>query len=80
MVPSDQLLEEVMATAQSIASNSPGGVRLSKLAIQRNQEITSFAAALELENRGQALVTQTDDMPEALAAFEQKRQPLFRGS
>ena len=80
MVPSDQLLEEVMATAHSIASNSPGGVRLSKLAIQRNQEITSFAAALELENRGQALVTQTDDMPEALAAFEQKRQPLFRGS
>ena len=55
-----------------IAANSPGGVRLSKRAIQRNQEITSYAAALELENRGQALLTRTEDMPEALAAFKQR--------
>ncbi len=28
---------------------------------------------LELENRGQALLTRTADMPEALAAFREKR-------
>ena len=65
--------------ARLIAQNSPGGVRMSKRAIQRNQEITSYAAALELENRGQALMSRTSDMPEALAAFKEKRAPRFTG-
>jgi enoyl-CoA hydratase/carnithine racemase len=54
-------------------------VRLSKTALQRNQENVSFAAALELENRGQALMTRTTDMPEALAAFLEKRPAVFTG-
>ncbi|RZL78503.1 MAG: enoyl-CoA hydratase/isomerase family protein [Rhodococcus sp. (in: high G+C Gram-positive bacteria)] len=37
------------------------------------------AAALELENRGQALLTRCADMPEALAAFKEKRAPRFTG-
>ena len=36
------------------------------------------AAPLELENRGQALLTRTQDMSEALAAFKEKRKPDFR--
>jgi enoyl-CoA hydratase/carnithine racemase len=79
VVPADRLYDEAVALARLIAANSPGGVRMSKRAIQRNQEITSYAAALELENRGQALLTRTADMPEALAAFKQKRAPRFTG-
>ncbi len=79
VVPSESLLDETLATARTIAANSPGGVRLSKRAIQRNLEITSYAAALELENRGQALLTRTEDMPEALAAFKAKRPAHFTG-
>jgi enoyl-CoA hydratase/carnithine racemase len=79
VVPSVSLLDEALAMATLIASNSPGGVRMSKRAIQRNQEITSYAAALELENRGQALMSRTEDMPEALAAFKEKREPVFTG-
>jgi enoyl-CoA hydratase/carnithine racemase len=79
MVPGERLLDEARAMARLIAANSPGGVRMSKRAIQRNQEITSYAAALELENRGQALMSRTADMPEALAAFKQKRAPRFTG-
>jgi len=79
VVPADRLHDEAVALARLIAANSPGGVRMSKRAIQRNQEITSYAAALELENRGQALLTRTADMPEALAAFKQKRAPRFTG-
>jgi enoyl-CoA hydratase/carnithine racemase len=59
--------------ATTIASHPAGGVQLSKRAIQRNQEITSYAAALELENRGQALLTRTGDLPAALAARAGKR-------
>ncbi|PYE12352.1 enoyl-CoA hydratase/carnithine racemase [Williamsia limnetica] len=79
IVPSETLLDEAFDMARLIAKNSPGGVRMSKRAIQRNAEIGSYEAALELENRGQALLTRTDDMPEALAAFKDKREPMFTG-
>ena len=79
IIPTEKLFDEALAMARLIATNSPGGVRMSKRAIQRNQEITSYAAALELENRGQALLTRTNDMPEALAAFKEKREPRFTG-
>jgi enoyl-CoA hydratase/carnithine racemase len=79
MVAAGELRDEAIAMARLIAANSPGGVRLSKRAIQRNQEIPSYAAALELENRGQALLTRTQDMAEALAALTDRRPPRFTG-
>lgn len=79
VVPTDELFDAAVELARQIAENSPAGVRMSKRAIQRNLEISSYAAALELENRGQALMTRTADMPEALAAFKEKRAPRFTG-
>jgi enoyl-CoA hydratase/carnithine racemase len=76
----DQLLGRSIALAELICANSPGGVQLSKRALQANMEIGSYAAALELENRGQALLTRTSDMTEALDAFKNKRAPVFTGS
>src|SRR6516164_4172793 len=76
----DRLLGDVLALAASIVANSPGGVQLSKRALQANLEISSYAAALELENRGQALLTRSADMPEALAAFREKRPAVFTGA
>jgi enoyl-CoA hydratase/carnithine racemase len=78
-VDDDALLDEALAMAKLICANSPGGVQLSKRALQANMEIGSYAAALELENRGQALLTRGEDMPEALAAFKEKRAPNFTG-
>jgi enoyl-CoA hydratase/carnithine racemase len=75
----DDLLDETLAMAAQIRANSPGGIRMSKRALQGNMEVTSFAAALELENRGQALLTRCDDMTEALQAFKAKRPPNFSG-
>lgn len=79
IVPAEELLPQAVALAQRIAANSPGGARLSKSALHRNQEIASYAAALELESRGQALLTRSDDMAEALAAFKDQRSPRFTG-
>lgn len=79
VVEPGRLMAAADELAADIAANSPAGVRMSKRAIQRNQEITSYAAALELENRGQALLVQTEDMPEALAAFTSGRTPTFAG-
>jgi enoyl-CoA hydratase/carnithine racemase len=72
-------VDAALAMAEKIVANSPAGVQLSKRALQANLEIGSYAAALELENRGQALLTRTTDMPEALAAFKEKRRPVFTG-
>ncbi|MCQ4079181.1 enoyl-CoA hydratase-related protein [Streptomyces sp. RB6PN25] len=73
------LLDDAITLARSIVANSPGGVQLSKRALQANMETASYAAALELENRGQALLTRSSDMSEALAAFKEKREPVFTG-
>ena len=62
-----------------IAANSPAASGCPNARSSANLEISSYAAALELENRGQALLTRTADMPEALAAFKQKRAPRFTG-
>lgn len=74
------LLAEALAYCDQVISNSPGGVQLSKKALQANLEVGSYAAAIELENRGQALLTRSADMPEALAAFKEKRRPVFQGA
>jgi enoyl-CoA hydratase/carnithine racemase len=73
-----ELMTDARAMAAQIVGNSPAGIRLSKSALRLNQE-TSFAAALELENRGQTLLTTTQDFPEALAAFQEKRPARFTG-
>ncbi|MGW0891173.1 enoyl-CoA hydratase/isomerase family protein [Saccharopolyspora sp. NPDC002578] len=78
-VSEGDVLDDAVTLAESIVANSPGGVQLSKRALQANMEVSSYAAALELENRGQALLTRGSDMPEALAAFKEKRAPVFTG-
>ena len=77
VVDPEVLIEESLSLAAQIASNSPGGVRMSKRALQASMEVGSLAAALELENRGQALLTRGPDMAEALEAFREKRPPKF---
>lgn len=80
VVAAEDLFGEADALAAAIASNSPGGIRMTKRALLSNQEVTSYGAALELENRGQALLSQAADMPEALHAFTERRPPHFTGS
>ncbi|MFZ7086899.1 enoyl-CoA hydratase/isomerase family protein [Curtobacterium sp. RRHDQ10] len=79
IVPAESLLESAMETAAAIVGNSPSGVKFSKRALQHNLEIGSYAAAIEFESRGQALLTRTSDMAEALTAFIEKRPPEFTG-
>ncbi|MHB1164129.1 MAG: enoyl-CoA hydratase/isomerase family protein [Candidatus Nanopelagicales bacterium] len=73
------LLARALATADTICSNSPVGVRLTKKVVQTNVDAPSLDVAIDLENRNQVLAVQTDDMAEALAAFREKRAPRFVG-
>lgn len=80
VVPADELLSHTLELAEAIVANSPAGIQLSKRALQSNLEVASYGAALELENRGQALLTRGPDMAEALDAFKSKRTPHFTGA
>lgn len=80
VVPAEDLIDEAVALASAIAANSPFGVQLTKRALHANLDGLPLRAAMELENRGQALATRGHDMPEALSAFRDKRTPEFTGA
>ena len=79
VVPAEELREAALDVAGLMAAHSPLGVRLTKAVVQANVDAPSLERAVELENRGQALTTRTQDTVEALAAFREKRPPVWTG-
>jgi enoyl-CoA hydratase len=80
VVAADQLDAAALELAERIAANTPFGVWMTKKGLERNVDAPGLDAAIELENRTQVLATRTDDMPEALAAFREKRPPNYSGA
>jgi enoyl-CoA hydratase len=78
--PADELLDAALEIARQIAVNSPFGVRQTKRVMWTNLDAPSLAAAIELENRTQALCVTTADFEEAVTAFVDKRSPKFRNA
>jgi enoyl-CoA hydratase len=74
----EQLLEQAFEQATLICNNSPFGVAQTKELMWAGLELQTLGAAIELENRTQALANLTDDCAEAAAAFVEKRAPNFR--
>ena len=77
-MPAEELLDAAVGLAREIAANSPFGIRLTKEILQTDVDAPSLEAAIARENRSQVLAVQTDDMAEALAAFREKRLPVFQ--
>jgi len=67
----DTLIADMLATA-------PMGLRLSKQALNMSIDAPSLDSALAMEDRHQALLAQTEDAGEAMAAFLEKRAPDYR--
>jgi enoyl-CoA hydratase len=57
----DQLVDNAIDIATTIAQLAPLGVQLTKRALQVNTDAAGLGAALELENRNQVLAHATDD-------------------
>lgn len=77
VVPADELLDEALATAHRMAAYSAYGLAMTKSTIWANLEIGSLAAAQELEDRNQLMMGFTDNLPEAMRAFAEGRDPVY---
>lgn len=77
VVPEDDLLGRALDQAALIAANSPMGIRMTKEVMWSALEIPGQRAAIDLENRTQAMLTQTSDHVEAVMAFLERRPPRF---
>ncbi len=78
IVPAEALEKETMALARRIGENSPLANRLAKLQVHRGIN-TDLGTALELGSTCQAICLSSEDTREALAAFQEKRKPVFKG-
>ena len=77
-VPDGQVVDAAMALADQIISNTPFGTWMGKATLWSNLEISSLAAAIDLEARTQILTLGTEDAKEQLASFRDKRVPRYK--
>jgi len=78
VVDDDKLMDEAMALAKRIAVNPPHALRMGKRLL-REGERTSLQTLLDMSASMQALAHKTEDHVEAISAFVEKRQPVFKG-
>lgn len=76
VVPADELLAEAENVAGTIASKSLPVVYAAKAALQAAEE-TSLAEGLRFEKQAFAATFALDDQTEGMAAFRDKREPVF---
>jgi enoyl-CoA hydratase len=76
IVPADKLLEEAVAVAAKIADMSQPIAMMVKEAVNRAFE-TSLAEGVRFERRLFHATFATDDQKEGMAAFVEKRRPVF---
>lgn len=78
VVPRDNLIGEVAAWADRLASGPTKAIGAAKYLANRSLECDR-ATALWDESVAQELVTNTEDCREGLAAFAERRSPQFKG-
>jgi enoyl-CoA hydratase len=77
VVPDAEILERAFEMAQGMCEYSPYGMQMTKQVIWANLENPSLAAAIELEDRNQIMLGMTDNLPESITAYGQKRKPVY---
>lgn len=78
VVPAESLMEEAHKLAAKLAGKSPLTTRITKQCL-KNAINTDLAAGLLYEQKAFAFLFATEDKKEGLAAFSEKRKPLFKG-
>jgi len=77
VVDDDVLMEEARSMAASMVQYSHYGLEMTKQALWTELEVSSLDAAIEFEDRNQLMAGFTDNLPEAIRAFDQGRDPVY---
>ena len=78
VVPVEQLLDEAIAMAETIAQKPPIAIQMAKAAIREGLE-SGLSPALSHERTLFYSLFGTDDQKEGMQAFLEKRKPEFKG-
>jgi enoyl-CoA hydratase len=73
----DDLLPEALAMAARMAKFSPYGLEMTKSMLWVNLENPSLESAIQIEDRNQLMLGFTANLPEAIRAFDQGREPVY---
>ena len=79
VVPADQLEQAAEGYLKEMLTTSPMGLRLTKEGLNMAIDAGSLEAAMAIENRNQILCSRTEDAKEGMAAFVEKRDPVYTG-
>jgi enoyl-CoA hydratase len=77
VLPDAELLDAAVEVASGMSRLSPYGLQYSKEACWVGLEVGSLAAAIEFEDRNQLMLGFTDNLPEAIRAFDAGREPVY---
>ena len=77
VVPDDEIQAEALSIAQRMCEVSPYGLAMTKDILWVNLENPSLEAAIEIEDRNQLMLGFTENLPEAIRAFDQGRSPVY---
>ena len=73
----DEIQVEALSIAQRMCEFSPYGLAMTKDILWVNLENPSLEAAIEIEDRNQLMLGFTENLPEAIRAFDQGRPPVY---
>jgi 2-(1,2-epoxy-1,2-dihydrophenyl)acetyl-CoA isomerase len=80
VLPADQVLDATRDAARTAATGATQAFLASKRLVQSlRDERLGLWGSLDVENRAQAALCDTDDYREGFAAFQEKREPTFTG-
>jgi 2-(1,2-epoxy-1,2-dihydrophenyl)acetyl-CoA isomerase len=78
LIPHEELETVTMALAQKIAAGPPIAIRLAKMVMRKSLGM-DLETSLELAAASESITLTSEDHREGLAAFREKRQPVFTG-
>ena len=77
VLPEAELMPAVLEAAARMCEFSPYGLQMTKEIIWVNLENPSLESAIEIEDRNQLMLGFTENLQEAIRAFDQKRDPVY---
>lgn len=77
LVPDGMHLETAHEVANAVLANSPLGIRMTKELLNFSLDMPGLRQVIEMENRTQVLCLMTEDLDEAMRAYNERRKPTF---